>query len=210
MNNMMIFEGNEVEVLELNGKVLFNPKDVGGCLGMTYATIRDHMSQMDEDEVIKLKNSNVGDLDFRKLHNTGENFLTELGVSVLISRANKISIKTKQKIIKSFNDNGYNLSLVALIRKEMEFLELLEGVLEPFEYICHKQYNVNGKYIDFYIEDLNIAIEYDENGHSSYTYEQQVGRQRIIENELGCRFIRLSDKESNAYNVGLVMKGLVA
>ena len=26
MENLMMFEGNEVEVLEFNGKVLFNPK----------------------------------------------------------------------------------------------------------------------------------------------------------------------------------------
>ena len=97
MNNMMIFEGNEVEVLELNGKVLFNPKDVGGCLGMTYATIRDHMSQMDEDEVIKLKNSNVGLTNFRKLHNTGENFITEEGVYTLIFKSRKPEAMRFQK-----------------------------------------------------------------------------------------------------------------
>ena len=27
MNNLMIFEGNKVEVFEFEGRVLFNPKD---------------------------------------------------------------------------------------------------------------------------------------------------------------------------------------
>ena len=31
----MIFEGNEVEVFELNGQVLFNPKHVAEILGIT-------------------------------------------------------------------------------------------------------------------------------------------------------------------------------
>lgn len=31
MDNMMIFEGNNVEVFELNGQVLFNPRDVGNA-----------------------------------------------------------------------------------------------------------------------------------------------------------------------------------
>ena len=29
MNNLMIFEGHDVEVFELNGRVLFNSKHVG-------------------------------------------------------------------------------------------------------------------------------------------------------------------------------------
>lgn len=32
MNNLMVFEGNEVEVLELNGQALFNPYQVGEIL----------------------------------------------------------------------------------------------------------------------------------------------------------------------------------
>lgn len=32
MNNLMVFEGKEVEIFELNGKVLFNPKHVAECL----------------------------------------------------------------------------------------------------------------------------------------------------------------------------------
>ena len=34
-NNLMMFEGNDVEVFELNGQVLFNPKHVAGILGIT-------------------------------------------------------------------------------------------------------------------------------------------------------------------------------
>lgn len=34
-NNLMMFEGNDVEVFELNGQVLFNPKHVGEILGIT-------------------------------------------------------------------------------------------------------------------------------------------------------------------------------
>jgi very-short-patch-repair endonuclease len=62
--------------------------------------------------------------------------------------------------------------------------------------------------IDYYIKDLNIAIEYDENEHKNYTYEQQELRQAEIEKELGCRFIRVSDKNSDEYNIGLIIKEL--
>ena len=53
---------------------------------------------------------------------------------------------------------------------------------------------------------MNIAIEYDENGHANYTYEQHEGRQKEIENKLGCRFIRVTDNNSDEYNISLVIK----
>ena len=56
--------------------------------------------------------------------------------------------------------------------------------------------------------NLNIAIEYDENYHNTYTYEQHEGRQKEIEKELGCKFIRISDKNSDDYNIGFVLKEL--
>lgn len=44
---------------------------------------------MNEKQVIKVTNFKVKDIDFRKLHNTGENFLTESGVYKLILRSHK-------------------------------------------------------------------------------------------------------------------------
>ena len=95
-------------------------------------------------------------------------------------------------------------------RKEINFLDKLENVLEPFGYECIRQYSILNYKIDLYIKDINIAIEYDENGHANYTYEAHEGRQKEIEKELGCKFIRVTDKENDLYNIGLVMKGLVA
>lgn len=92
---LMIFEGNEVEVFEWNGQVLFNPRHVAECLGIK--NVKDNISKMNEKQVIKLTNSKVGITDFRKLHNTGENFLTESGVYKLI-------FKSKKKEAEKFQD----------------------------------------------------------------------------------------------------------
>ena len=89
MNNIMIFENKQVEVFELNGQVLFKPYDVGECLGINDVTVRRHMQGMNNKQVIKLKNSDVQDMNFRKLNNAGENFLTESGVYKLIFKSNK-------------------------------------------------------------------------------------------------------------------------
>ena len=86
----MIVEGNQVEVFEYNGEVLFNPKDVAKCLDIK--NVNDNISRMNKNQVRKLTNkdiSKVGYSDFRKLHNTGENFLTEAGVYKLIFKSHK-------------------------------------------------------------------------------------------------------------------------
>lgn len=95
MNNLMVFENHDVEVFEWNGQVLFNSKHVGDCLGIK--NVNDNISKMNNKQVIKLTNSKIGNPDFRKLHNTGENFLTESGVYKLI-------FKSKKKEAEKFQD----------------------------------------------------------------------------------------------------------
>ncbi|UZT07879.1 BRO family protein [Clostridium sp. LQ25] len=87
MNNLMNFESKQVEVFEWNGQVLFNPKHVAECLDIK--NVNDNISKMNSKQVIKLTNSKIGKADFRKLHNTGENFLTESGVYKLIFKSKK-------------------------------------------------------------------------------------------------------------------------
>lgn len=89
MNELMIFEGHEVEVIEINGQVLFNPYHVGECLELTDSAVRKAIGNMNEKQVVKLKNSDVNKSDIRKLNNAGENFLTESGVYKLVFKSHK-------------------------------------------------------------------------------------------------------------------------
>lgn len=89
MQNLMIFEGHDVEVFELNGQVLFNPYHVGACLEIGENGVKTAVSKMNAKQVVKLTNSKVAKYDFRKLHNTGENFLTESGVYKLVFKSHK-------------------------------------------------------------------------------------------------------------------------
>lgn len=86
-NEIKIFEGHEVEVIEINGQVLFNAKDVAEILDIK--NVRDNISRMNENQVIKLTNSAVGKTDTRKMNNAGENFLTESGVYKLVFKSHK-------------------------------------------------------------------------------------------------------------------------
>ena len=86
-NNLMVFEGHNVEVFEWEGKVLFNPKHVAECLEIK--DVNSSIRNFNDKQVIKLTNSKMHDMHFRKLHNTGENFLTESGVYKLIFKSHK-------------------------------------------------------------------------------------------------------------------------
>lgn len=97
MNNLMIFEGKEVEVFEYEGQVLFNPRHVGECLDLKDVTVRRAIQSMSDKQVVKLTNSEVHSMNIRKLNNRGENFLTESGVYKLI-------FKSKKKEAERFQD----------------------------------------------------------------------------------------------------------
>lgn len=95
MNNLMVFENHNVEVFEWNGQVLFNPYHVAECLDIT--DVKSSIRNFNGKQVIKLTNSKMHNMHFRKLHNTGENFLTESGVYKLI-------FKSKKKEAEKFQD----------------------------------------------------------------------------------------------------------
>lgn len=84
MNNLMIFENKQVEVFELNGEILFNPRHVGDCLELSKDAISKQLNRMNKKQVVKIKNSDVTNCPIRKLNNAGENFLTESGVYKMI------------------------------------------------------------------------------------------------------------------------------
>lgn len=109
MNELKLFEGHEVEVLNLDGKVLFNARHVAEILGIK--NINDNISNMSEKQVVKLTNSIIGKTDFRKLHNTGENFLTESGVYKLVFRSHKQNAEkftdwVTDEVLPSIRKNG--------------------------------------------------------------------------------------------------------
>lgn len=87
MNELMIFEGHEVEVLEIEGQILFNPKHVAEILEIS--DINSSTRNFNSKQIIKLKNSDVHNLHIRKLNNAGENFLTESGVYKLVFKSHK-------------------------------------------------------------------------------------------------------------------------
>ena len=101
-------------------------------------------------------------------------------------------------------------------RKEIKFIELLEDILKPFGIKGVKQFEILNYRLDYYITDYNLVIEYDENEHKQYNQEKENKREEEIKRELfdeitniPCTIIRVSDKNSNGYNCGLIIKEIL-
>ena len=91
-NSLFDFKGNNVEVFVVDGKEFFNMTHVGNVLEIK--NIRDTTKDYNEFYKVKLTNEILENsiVDFaynRKLHNTGEMFLTESGLYRVIFRSNK-------------------------------------------------------------------------------------------------------------------------
>ena len=54
------------------------------------------------------------------------------------------------------------------------------------------QHNVLGYRIDIYIPKYKLAIEIDGKGHNNRDIDYEIERQKAIEKELGCEFIRIN------------------
>lgn len=201
-----VFENSEfgkVRTVMVDGKVMFVGADVARALGYSNASkaIGDHCRRpvkrriphpQCEEQTVEV------------------NIITQGDVLMLIDRSRTVTSDYKRGLIQWLQQCGViDDSMVVTSRKEIEFVDSLEKTLEPFDLTIEKQYRVLSYRIDFYIKELNLAIEYDENNHSGYSYDEQEGRQKEIEDTIGCTFLRLSDHESDMYNIGLVMKKIL-
>ena len=79
--------------------------------------------------------------------------------------------------------------------KEQTVLESIKDAFEGED--MQTQYTVIGYRIDLYFHEYKLAIEVDELGHNDRNIDYEIQRQRAIEKELGCVFIRINPDEKN-------------
>lgn len=99
-------EGLPVEIINLDGRSLFNASQIGDGLYISPSGIRTALSEMEERvDYVLVTNSmiencpDVRNADIRKLNNRGENFLTESGVYELIIQSRKPEAKSFRRWI---------------------------------------------------------------------------------------------------------------
>ena len=70
---------------------------------------------------------------------------------------------------------------------------VLESIKDAFEgENMQAQYSILGYRIYLYFHDYRLAIEVDELGYNDRNSDDEVERQKAIEKELDCKFIRIN------------------
>ena len=91
------------------------------------------------------------------------------------------------RILLGFRENDIMLT------KEQSALKLIMDAFEGEN--MRTQYSVLGYRIDLYFHDYKLALEVDEKGHKDRNIDHDMQRQKALEKELGCKFIRINPDE---------------
>ena len=91
------------------------------------------------------------------------------------------------KTIKFRTDLGFN-QINLILKKEQSVIESTKDAFKGED--IRIQYTVLGYRIDLYFYKYKLAIEIDELGHNDRNTDYEIKRQREIEKELDCVFIR--------------------
>jgi very-short-patch-repair endonuclease len=170
-----------------NGVVWFKANDVLLCLmykqSAWRSTIKDHLNKADKTQRV---DSSSGQR--RKV-----NFINRDGVvSLVMNSSTMISQEKKLSLLKSLNIDVTNLVFEKKRRFEHHCFENMVKVM--FDgYKILPQFTVGDYRLDFYIPDLKIAIEIDEQHHERQQ-EEDKERQKFIEKCLGCKFLRIKER----------------
>ena len=192
------FNSNDIRIQTINDTEYFCAKDVCDVLGYVNGrdAIEKHCKIKGVARVRTITNGGIQKLTFIN----GEN------VILLITKCNTATELQKYTLLKYLQDcHLIPKDRYIQTRQEIEFIDTLLKILEPFSLECVKQHQVLNYKIDLYIKDFNIAIEYDEGHHSSQAEEDDI-RQKTIEKEVGCKFIRVSNKDSHLWNCGYILR----
>jgi very-short-patch-repair endonuclease len=103
----------------------------------------------------------------------------------------------------------YERGCVKIGKNETRILDVIE---KYFGFTILRQYRIGGYAVDGYLPNLNIAIEIDENHHYGIDGKlrtKDIKRQKIIEDKLKCRMIRINDNIKNNEELFEKLKKLI-
>lgn len=119
-------------------------------------------------------------------------------------RTYKYYLLTKNAVDILKNKFKYNIRSA---RFEYKYLNEIEDFLDLMNVDYKEQFQVGNYRIDLYIPKYNIAIEIDEEEHK-YKKDYDKIRQKYIEKQIHCKFIRINEGESCGCAIARIAKEL--
>lgn len=168
--------------------LLFGTKFADGKIGVRPKVSKEHILYLPY-RLKKEKGLNV--------RPKGSYFITEEGVKELIANSQTLSAKEKQEVCDKL---AIKMTIHQPIRDEVEFKARLKHCLKKINdkygtnLTLQRQYAIlNNKYrADFYIEEVNLIIEFDEGcSHSNRVEEDIIREEEIKEAIKGVSIIRV-------------------
>ena len=177
--------GFKVHQVSLDGTPWFRGNDVALVLGYSRprSAIRDNVDEDDRRQFCEVCSSALAvGVDRNDMNSI---YINEAGVRRLAIKSQEPQASELAKQLGIKEETRY-------LRKEIEIVgfiqEMLTQVMIPFEF----QKSVATYRIDLYLPTLKLAIEIDENNHADRDSSYEQTRQERIEEELGCKFLRIN------------------
>ncbi|MBE7691143.1 antA/AntB antirepressor family protein [Tenacibaculum piscium] len=188
---------NLIQITEQNGNNVISARELHGFLevGKDFSTwVKDRINKY---EFIENEDYTIHKVIECKKGTRGGRPRIDYSLSVNLAKTivrNEKYGKNKPELIVLLSKEGKEGKEVVIAKERIEFIfgrEIVENLFS--EYTICSQYSVfGGEYrIDWYIPELNLAVEFDENHHlNSENKRLDEIRQNRIEAELGCKFLR--------------------
>lgn len=120
-------------------------------------------------------------------------------IAIQVLAGARMSLKQKNSILKALG-----MAEAILLRAYIEE-ETLEPVIKVFSSLRPvKQFSCGPFLIDLYFPNQRIALECDEWGHAHYNADDELERQKFIEGQLNCTFVRYNPNAQNFRVVDLI------
>lgn len=228
-NQMLVFGGNhngincirKTDAERPCDKIWFTVKQIEEWSGMTNRTLYNRLNELEECGRITASDTNQVSIPTEtgavkaKIYNL--NVLNQL--AIIEYKNNRLNDVYKQinDLAEDYSDADslhyldHPIYYVAdnigkySLRLENVFGCMLEDTLHAFNLTVERQYKC-GKYrVDFYIPEINTCIEYDEHNHAGYDKIKENQRLKYIKDQLNCDIIHLTEENSHATNIGIVL-----
>lgn len=173
-----------LEVVIYQEKPTFYANDVADLLGYSDTSkIRNHCKKL-----IKLSLRETKELGVKSNGNHGNFLIGVEDLKVVVSKCNMPNAKDLDRWLREILPD-YSGKEMIFVRSEHVALDVIEQIL-GIKLI--RQYRVLNYSVDGYHEETNTVYEIDEEYHSTVAQRMlDSPRQKAIEEELGCTFIRV-------------------
>ena len=197
MENLMVFEGNDVKVIEINGELMFEIYSTGMALGHTKIAKGKIYPRKDRIDA-NLKSAEISTLEY-----DGQTFMNITGLKKMVSMCHS---KNKVGFINWLKENNFVQydEVFATTTSEEVFMNNLGKILSHMNLSIERQKIDNNYRLDGYISEIDVVIEYDENGHAHYNSEKEHEREMYIKNKYS-HIVRVNDFSDVLDNVGIVI-----